>query len=111
MPSLAVGRTPISIENASGSPWPGTSSAKLMSGSPIGAMPAVSMASMYHSLSDERSASSKHRLATEAADDDGRRHLALAEAGDAKLAAELAGGLLQFALDLVGGNLGVHAHA
>ena len=55
---MAVGRTPISIEKASGSPWPGTSSAKLMSGSPMGAMPAVSMASMYHSLSEERSASS-----------------------------------------------------
>ena len=37
----------------------GTSSAKSMSGSPIGAIPAVSMASTYHSLSDERSASSK----------------------------------------------------
>ena len=77
----------------------------------MGAIPAVSMASTYHSLSDERSASSKHRLAAEAADDDRRRHLALAEAGDAHLAAELAGGLLDSALDLIGGDLGVHAHA
>ena len=53
----------------------------------------------------------EHGLAAEAAHDDGRRHLALAKARDAQLPAELAGRLLELALDLLGGNLGVDAHA
>ena len=53
----------------------------------------------------------EHRLAAELADHDGRRNLALAKAGNAQLAAELAGGLLDAALDFVGGHLGLHAHA
>ena len=43
----------------------------------------------------------EHRLASEAADHDGRRDLALAEARDPQLAAEAACGLLDAALDLV----------
>ena len=53
----------------------------------------------------------EHRLAAEPADHDRRRHLALAKAGDPHLAPELAGGLLDAALDLLGGHLGVDAHA
>ena len=53
----------------------------------------------------------EHRLAAQPADDDRRRHLALAEAGDPHLAPELARGLLQPALHLLGGHLGFHPHA
>ena len=53
----------------------------------------------------------EHRLAPEPADHHRRRDLALAEAVDPQLAAELAGGLLNAALDLVGRDLGVDAHA
>ena len=51
------------------------------------------------------------RLAADALDDDGRRNLAGAKAGDLHLAAELARLRLQRALDLLGGDLDVDAHA
>jgi hypothetical protein len=53
----------------------------------------------------------EHGLAPDAADDDRRRDLALAEAGDAHARAELARGALDAALDLVGRHLGVDADA
>ena len=53
----------------------------------------------------------QHRLATEPADHHWRRHLSLAEAGDAHLAAELASRILDAALDLFGRHLGLDAHA
>ena len=82
-----------------------------MSGSPTGAIPAASIASTYQLAERRAQRLVEDRLAAEAADHDGRRYLALAEAGDAQLAAELAGGLLHAALDLFGGDLGLHAHA
>ena len=51
------------------------------------------------------------RLAAETSDHDRGRNLALAESGDAHLATELAGSLLEAALNLLGRNLGIDAHA
>ena len=51
------------------------------------------------------------RFAPDALDDHRRRDLALAEAGDAQVAAERAGGDGDALLDLGGGHLGLHAHA
>ena len=56
-PSSAFGRTPISIENVSGSPSPGMSPT-FSSGSPTGAMPASSIAATYQRPSEERIVSS-----------------------------------------------------
>ena len=53
----------------------------------------------------------EHRLAAEPADHDRRRHLALAKPGHAHLAAELARGLLDAPLDLLGSDLRLDAHA
>ena len=51
------------------------------------------------------------RVAAQPADHDRRRHLALAEAGYAHLAAELARGLLDAPLDLLGSDFGLDADA
>jgi hypothetical protein len=51
------------------------------------------------------------RVAPDAADDDRRRDLALAEAGHAQVAPDPARGLLETALHLGRGDLGLHAHA
>ena len=51
------------------------------------------------------------RLAAEPTDHDRRRHLALAESRDAHLAAELARGLLDAPLDLLGRDFRLDAHA
>ena len=53
----------------------------------------------------------EHGLAPDALDDHGRRDLALAEAGDAQVLAERAGGDGDALLDLGGGHLGLHADA
>ena len=53
----------------------------------------------------------EHRLTSQAPDHDGRRHLALAETGNPHLAPELPSCLGYAALDLLGGNLGLNAHA
>ena len=53
----------------------------------------------------------EHALAPDALDHDRRRHLALAKAGHAQVLAELARGGLHAPLDLLGGDLGLHAHA
>ena len=77
------------------------------SGSPIGEIPASSIASTYQLPSALAQRLVEHRLAAEAADHDGRRNLALAEAGHAHLAPELARGLLHAALDFLGRDLGL----
>ena len=53
----------------------------------------------------------EHGLAADALDDHGRRDLAGAEAGDAEVAAELAGGVGEPAFDLVRRHLRLDAHA
>ena len=53
----------------------------------------------------------EHRVPAHPLDDHRRRCLARAETGHAQPAAEPAGGLTDAALDLVGGHLGLHAHA
>ena len=53
----------------------------------------------------------EHGLAPDALDDHGRRDLALAEAGDAQVAAERPGGDGDALLDLGGGHLGLDADA
>ena len=53
----------------------------------------------------------EHGLAPDALDDHGRRDLALAEAGDAQVAAERLRGLGDALLDLGGGHLGLDADA
>src|SRR5581483_11648137 len=53
----------------------------------------------------------QHRFASQAADHDRRRHLALAKARDPHLPAERAGGLLDLPLDLGCGDLRLDAHA
>ena len=83
----------------------------LMSGSPTGAIPATSIASTYQAPSDVAQRLVEHVLAAQPADHDRRRDLALAEAGDLQLAAELAGSLLHAALNLCGSDLGLDAHA
>ena len=106
-----AGRTPISIENCErlplGRQLAGTSS----SGSPTGAIPAL--VDRVRVPAPERAPQRlvEDRLAAEPADHDRRRHLALAEAGHAHLAAELARGLLDAALDLLGRDLRLDAHA
>src|SRR5215211_4600783 len=56
-PSRACGRTPISIENVSGWPWPG-SSPMSSSGSPTGTIAASSIAAEYQAPIESRTASS-----------------------------------------------------
>ena len=56
-PSVAVGRTPISIENVSGWPWPG-SSPMSSCGSPTGTIAAASIAAEYQAPIESRTASS-----------------------------------------------------
>ena len=56
-PSSARGRTPISIENVSGWPWPG-SSPMSSSGSPTGTIAASSIAAEYQAPIESRTASS-----------------------------------------------------
>ena len=53
----------------------------------------------------------EHVLAPDALDDHRRRDLALAKAGHLQLAPQAPRGVLDAALDLVGGDLGLHAHA
>ena len=78
-PSCALGRTPTSIENVSGSPRAGMSPTS-SDGSPTGAMPAASTASTYHCGQEPADGLVEHGLAADALDDDGRGDLALAEA-------------------------------
>ena len=56
-PSFAFGRTPISIENFSGSPWRGRSP-RSRSGSPTGTIAAASIAALYQVPMKSRTASS-----------------------------------------------------
>ncbi len=77
----------------------------------MGAIPAPSMASTYQRAERVAQRLVEDRLAAQLPDDDRRRHLALAKARDAQLAAELASGLQEAALNLLGGHLGLHAHA
>ena len=53
----------------------------------------------------------QHRLAAHPLEHDLGRHLALAEARDLEVAAELAGGFLHLPLHRVGGDLHLHADA
>ena len=109
-PSSAFGRTPISIENFSGSPSLGSSDdvdLGLADRDHVrvvdrGAVPAA-----------ERFADRlvQHRLPADALDDDGRRRLAGAEAGHADVARQDLGRLRHAALDLAGADLGLHAYA
>ena len=109
-PSVAVGRTPISIENVSG--WPcGGQLAEVelrladrddRGGVDRGRVPGADR--VAHRLVE-------HGLAADALDDDRRRRLAGAEAGHAHVAAERARGLRDALLDLLGGHLGLDAHA
>ena len=105
-PSLACGRTPISIENSKGLPASG-SSPRSSSGSPIGLIPDSSIASAYQAAERAPQRLVEHRLAPQPTDHDGRRHLALAEAGHPHLPAELARGLLEAPFDLLRGHLGL----
>ena len=105
------GRTPISIEKAQRlRPRPGRSPTS-RSGSPTGAIPASSIASTYQLPSELRSASSSTASRPSRRMTTGGGTLPLRKPGIAQLAAELARGLLDAALDLLGGHLGLDADA
>ena len=109
-PSSAFGRTPISIENFSGSPSLGQLAeveVGLADGDDAGVVDRGAVPAAER-LADRLV---EHRLAADALDDDRRRRLAGAEAGHAHVAREQLGGLRHAALDLRGADLRLHAYA
>ena len=86
-PAWRSGRTPISIENVSGWPWPG-SSPMSSSGSPTGTIAAASIAAEYQDADRVAHRLVEHGVAADPLDHDRRGRLAGAEAGDAQVAAE-----------------------
>ena len=74
-------------------------------------MPGASTASTYQLREEPADGLVEDGVAPDALDDDGGRDLALAEARDAQVAPELAGGAVERALDLGGGHLRLDADA
>ena len=92
VPSVAFGRTPISIAERQRLARAGRSPTSSV-GSPTGWTPAASIASTYQRPASRGPPRRGRRRGRSAGSTTGGGHLALAEAGHAQVAAELAGGL------------------
>ena len=109
-PSFAFGRTPISIENFSGSPWRGRSP-RSRSGSPTGTIAAASIAALYQVPMKSRTASSSTAWRPMRLITTGAGALPARKPGTRSVRPSCARRRGDALLDLLGGHLGLDAHA